>query len=181
MFEIPFNFILTNPAIDILVVISISYYFLFRLYKDLLESYPEKIMWMDLKVTAIFLLLGYLNYSGNSIEVFSFEMEWWFYIVLSQMIIEGIFILINLDYWKKYMVWMKKDLKEKEEENLDLKISQMKSIQEMMEKDLNNYKIQGNKNEINKLKLEIEKISVSIDELEEDLRELRLEKNDKEK
>jgi len=44
MFEIPFNFILTNPAIDILVVISISYYFLFRLYKDLLESYPEKIM-----------------------------------------------------------------------------------------------------------------------------------------
>jgi len=30
---------------------------------------------MDLKVTAIFLLLGYLNYSGNSIEVFSFEME----------------------------------------------------------------------------------------------------------
>jgi len=73
---------------------------------------------------------------------------------------------------------MKKDFKEKEEENLDLKISQMKSIQKMMEEDLNNYKVQGNKNEINKLKSEIEKISVSIDELEENLRELKLEKND---
>ncbi|HIP21619.1 MAG TPA: hypothetical protein EYG72_01545 [Candidatus Pacebacteria bacterium] len=73
---------------------------------------------------------------------------------------------------------MKKDFKEKEEENLDLKISQMKSIQKMMEEDLNNYKVQGNKNEINKLKSEIEKNSVFIDELEEKLRELKLEKND---
>jgi len=178
MFEIPFNFILINPVIDILVVISISYYFLFKLYKNLLESEPEKIMWMDLKATAIFLLLGYLNYSEKEISFFSFNMEWWAYIVIAQLFIEGIFILINLDYWKKYITWMKKDFKEKEEENLDLKISQMKSIQKMMEEDLNNYKVQGNKNEINKLKSEIEKISVSIDELEENLRELKLEKND---
>lgn len=178
MFEIPFNFILTNPAIDILVVISISYYFLFKLYKNLLESEPEKIMWMDLKATAIFLLLGYLNYSEKEISFFSFNMEWWAYIVIAQLFIEGIFILINLDYWKKYITWMKKDFKEKEEENLDLKISQMKSIQKMMEEDLNNYKVQGNKNEINKLKSEIEKNSVFIDELEEKLRELKLEKND---
>ena len=84
MFEIPFNFILINPAVDIILVIFLSYIFIFELYKKLLISAPEKIIGIDLKVSIIFLLLGYLNYSENAIDFWNFSMEWWVYIIYLQ-------------------------------------------------------------------------------------------------
>lgn len=173
MFEIPLNLILINPAIDILLIISILYFFLFKLYKKLLDSDVEQIMWMDLKVSVILLLSGYLNYAGKTIDFFDFKMEWWFYIILFQFLIEGVFVFFNWKDTKRYLEIMKKTSKEKEKENLEKNITDMKIIKKMMEEDLNKYKIQGNKDSIKKIKLEIEKISDSIDELEEKLRELK--------
>jgi hypothetical protein len=44
MFEVPSNFILINPAIDILLFLSLAYFFLFKYYKILLNKNVEKIM-----------------------------------------------------------------------------------------------------------------------------------------
>jgi hypothetical protein len=75
MFETPFNIIIINPVFDIFIFISLSYFFLFRLYKEMLETDIENISWTDLKISLIFIIVGYLNYQGNKLSFFNLEMD----------------------------------------------------------------------------------------------------------
>jgi len=102
MFDIPFNFILINPAVDIVLFIFVSYIFLTKWYKELLKSNPNKIYLVDFKVSIIFLILGYLNYVGKEIEFFGFQLNWWIFIIAIQLFVEGFFAIIFWKYIREY-------------------------------------------------------------------------------
>lgn len=74
---------------------------------------------------------------------------------------------------------MKKTKKDKELESIKNALTQMKTIQNLMEADLEKYKIQGNVKAVKKLQSEIEKLEVNILELEEKKKILIIERNDK--
>ncbi len=178
MIEVPLNWIFINPAIDIFIFIFISYLFLFRYYKMLLDKNFKKISWIDLEVSIIFIALGYLNYSEITINIFNFKTDWFFTVIFIQLIIETIFIFIYWKYFKIYLEKIKKTSEIIEEENLEKTISELKTIQNLLEDDLNKYKIQGNKNSIDKMSSEVEKIEVEILKLQKKLRNLKKKKND---
>ena len=95
MFEIPLKIIFIKPEIDIILIIFLLYNFLLvPFYRSLLKTDIGKIFWNDLKITAILLLVGYINYSGLKINFFGIKVEWWSYIILIQFLIETLFIFL---------------------------------------------------------------------------------------
>lgn len=173
MIEVPLNFILINPLVDIFIFILISYYFIFKLYKKLLNSDFKKISWVDLEVSIIFISLAYLNYSATKIDIFGFNVDWLLAVILVQLFVESIFIFIYWEDVKKYTKKIKKSNKISEEESLKNTISDLKVFKKIMEEDLNKYKIQGNKVSMEKISREIENIESEISRFQEKLSDLK--------
>ena len=101
MFEIPLNFIIINPAIDILLFIGIFYILIWKIYSEIIKNNVQKIFWIDLQLTIIFLSLGYLNYSGSSIDIFGMDISWLGYIIIAQLLVEGILFATDPELFKK--------------------------------------------------------------------------------
>ena len=178
MIEVPLNWILINPVVDILLFMSISYFFLFRYYKFLLNNDFKKISWVDLEVSIIFLALGYLNYADTQLNVFGHKFDWWFVVITAQLLVEGIFTLV---YWKEFKIYLKKIKKSAridEKERLEEMIQELNFIKKIMEEDIEKYRIQGNKIGEEKVKREKEKLENEIQKIEERLRDLNNKKND---
>ncbi len=179
MFEIPFNIIIINPVFDMFFIVIFTYFFVSKLYLNLLESEPEKISWLDLEITLIFLILAYLNYSGQKINFFGFKLDWFFSIMLVQLIVESFFAFL---YWEELKIWWKKIQKrqnKKIKKKFEEEIKSLKLIQNFMENDLEVFKREKNEEMVRQLKKEIEKISKSIFDLENELEKIK--KNDKKK
>ena len=75
MIEVPFNLVLFNPFLDVLIFLFLSYFLLFELYKKLLKTDIKKISLIDLEVSIIFMIFGYLNYQGSEIKIFNFSLN----------------------------------------------------------------------------------------------------------
>ena len=178
MIEIPFNWVLINPFWDVLIFLTFSYFLLFKLYRGWLGTNIQKISWIDLEVSVIFILLGYLNYQGKEIEFFNFSLDWFSFIVFAQLFIEFIFILIYRKDVKKYLIKMKKISREKEEKEMKEILVDFKNMRKIMEDELAKVKMEGDRSREDKIKEDIDKISRDILELENDLKRIKEEKND---
>lgn len=75
MLDIPLNLILISPEIDILIFMIILYFLFKKKLILIIEKKNSKAMWVDIKITAILLILGYLNYSGLKLDVFGLEIS----------------------------------------------------------------------------------------------------------
>ena len=101
MFDIPLKFVLINPAIDIILFIGVFYILIWKIYSRIIKNNVQKIFWIDLQLTIIFLSLGYINYSGNSVDVFGIEISWFAYIIIVQLLVEGILFASDPKLFKK--------------------------------------------------------------------------------
>jgi hypothetical protein len=92
MFEIPLNLILINPAIDIFVFVFLFYFFTSKFILNIFKKSLSKSFLIDIQITFIFLVLGYLNYKGTDVKIFSLNFSWFTYIIVLQFLAEVFFI-----------------------------------------------------------------------------------------
>ena len=182
MLNIPFNFVLINPVTDIFLFIFLTYLIVFPFYKKMLMFEIHQISWIDLKISLIFILFGYLNYTGIKLKFFSFEEEWFFWIIIIQLIIEGIFVFI---YWEDVKIWWNRNNIKKrktKKELLEHEMLGLEIFEDVFNDDFKNAlkDPEKNKKQIKEIKNEIKRIKISKKKVEKELLKIQ-KKNDKKK